>query len=429
MGPRARPNVVVITTHDTGRHLGCYGVNTVHTETIDAIAGDGCLFTNYFTTSPVCSPSRGAMMTGRYEQRNGLMGLVHSPWWWRFNPGERHLSHFLADAGYHTALFGVHHETAYPEEELCFHEIHSPGRESCLEVAQRAAAFIRSRHGLDEPFFAEIGFIETHKPYARFGYEPDCSKGVFVPPYLVDNHAARDDFAGLQGMVRAVDAAVATILGALEEGGHVENTLLVFTVDHGLEVPRAKWTCYDPGIEVALIMRWPAGGIAGGLTNDWLLSNVDFLPTVLDLIGEPLPDGLDGRSFAGAFRDQGIPPRERIYGMFEGASNRFVRTNRLKLIRSFKPQRLFETPADVGTAKLNASRPPTPYVQLYDLLHDPHEFTDLASEPAYADVLAELDAALWRWMEDVDDPLLSGPTPTPYYLGAVAGYQAWRRQG
>ena len=76
---QARPNVVIVTTHDTGRHLGRYGVDTVRSEAIDSVAADGCTFANYFTTSPVCSPSRGTMMTGRYEQRNGLMNLVHSP--------------------------------------------------------------------------------------------------------------------------------------------------------------------------------------------------------------------------------------------------------------------------------------------------------------------------------------------------------------
>ena len=81
------PNIIIITTHDTGRHFGCYGVDTVHTPAIDAIADDGFKFTNYFTTSPVCSPSRGAMLTGRYPQSNGLIGLTHSPWDWCFNEG------------------------------------------------------------------------------------------------------------------------------------------------------------------------------------------------------------------------------------------------------------------------------------------------------------------------------------------------------
>lgn len=247
--------------------------------------------------------------------------------------------------------------------------------------ATRAAGFISSRRGLGELFYAQIGSIETHKPYARFGCVPDRSKGVFVPPYLVDNGAAREDFAGLQGMIRAVDGAVATILRALEEAGHVENTFFAFTVDHGLEVPRTKWACYDPGIKAALIVRWPAGGIADGIRNDWLLSNIDLVPTLLDLIGEPLPANLDGQSFASAFRREERPMRERIFGMYEGAGNRFLRTVRYKPIRSFRPQRLRETPAEISNTKFSAARPPTPYVQLYDLAQDPDESCGVARDP------------------------------------------------
>ena len=426
--PSTKPNIVIITTHDTGRHLGCYGVDTVRSPSIDSLAADGCMFTNYFTTSPVCSPSRGTMMTGRYEQKNGLMGLVHSPWWWRYNQGERHLSHMLTDAGYHTALFGVHHESAYPEPELCFGEAYPLRGRPCIEVATCAAEFISTRRGQSEPFYAQIGFFETHKPYDRYGYAPDSSKGVSVPPYLVDNDVAREDFAGLQGNVVAVAEAVAVVLDALRNVDQTENTIFVFTVDHGVEVPRSKWTCYDPGIGVALIIRWPGGWIAGGTVNDWLLSNVDFVPTILDLIGESIPDNLDGQSFAAAFREGGKPPRDTIYGIFQGASNRYLRTDKFKLIRSFKPQRLFETPVDMGHTKLGGSSTPTPYVQLYDLEKDPNEFEDVATVPEYAAVLAELDGQLWRWMEEMQDPLLTGPTPTPYYLEAIAEYTKWQQQ-
>ena len=107
-----RPNILIITNHDSGRHFGCYGVETVHTPAIDALAADGMRFENYFATVPLCSPSRGAMLTGRYPQSTGLMGLTHAPWHWSLNKGEQHLSHILRDAGYHTALFGLQHEAA-----------------------------------------------------------------------------------------------------------------------------------------------------------------------------------------------------------------------------------------------------------------------------------------------------------------------------
>ena len=77
-----KPNILIITNHDSGRHFGCYGVETVHTPAIDALAADGLKFENYFATVPLCSPSRGAMLTGRYPQSTGLMGLTHAPWHW-----------------------------------------------------------------------------------------------------------------------------------------------------------------------------------------------------------------------------------------------------------------------------------------------------------------------------------------------------------
>ena len=123
-----KPNILIITNHDSGRHFGCYGVETVHTPAIDALAADGLRFENYFATVPLCSPSRGAMLTGRYPQSTGLMGLTHAPWHWSLNKGEQHLSHILRDAGYHTALFGLQHEAA-DVQTLGFEALHAQHRD------------------------------------------------------------------------------------------------------------------------------------------------------------------------------------------------------------------------------------------------------------------------------------------------------------
>ena len=98
--------------------------------------------------------------------------------------------------------------------------------------------------------------------------------------------------------------AVGTILAALDASGLAENTIVVYTTDHGIEFPRAKWFLYDAGIAVALLMRWPGGGITGGRVCDWLLSNVDFVPTLLDLAGVPIAQTVEGRSFAAWFADE-----------------------------------------------------------------------------------------------------------------------------
>jgi arylsulfatase A-like enzyme len=423
-----RPNILLITSHDTGRHLGPYGVETVHTPALDALATDGVRFDNSFTTSPVCSPSRGAMLTGRYPQSNGLLGLTHDPWDWTLNPGERHLSHLLRDAGYHTALFGIQHESE-DGASLGFRERHlerrpGRGRYPAGEVAAATAAFLAGEAAARAPFYAQIGFFETHRPFDSGGVAPDDSKGGWTPPYLLPNDASRADLARLQGAARALDAAVGVILAALEGSGLARDTLVVYTTDHGIEFPRAKWFLYDAGIGVALVMRWPGGGIAGGQARDQLLSNVDLLPTLLDLVGVPTPANVEGRSFADLL-DHGPPrpPREAVFAMFQGGANesRGVRTARHKLIRNFAPRRRHELPIDISNV---VQRARCPTVELFDLARDPDELADVGADPAYAAIRAGLSERLWAWLDAVRDPILRGPVPTPYYREAIAEYAA-----
>jgi arylsulfatase A-like enzyme len=410
-----KPNVIVVTTHDTGRHFGCYGVETVHSPAIAAIANDGCRFTNYFTTSPVRSPSRGCMLTGPYPQTNGLIGLTHSPWDWSFNEGERHLSHILRDAGYHTALFGIQHESSNLGD-LGFESHHGqrgPGlTRTALDIAESLSVFLNSETA-SQPFYGQVGFFETHRLHEFGDVLPDDSKGVYVPPYLVDDETSRRELAVQQGAVRRVNDAVQIITDALQDTGHQDDTLLVFTVDHGIEFPRAKWFCYDPGIEIALLVRWPDGGIKGGLTCDHLLSNVDFLPTLLALIGQPIPDNIEGISFAEAIKNPGAKqPREAVFSVFQGSDSRSIRTTQFKLIRNFAPRRILDTPVNMTSTP--RPRIKLPVVELYDLHKDPNEFINVATDPAYEDIYTDLSNQLWQWMEDVDDPSLKSPIPTPY---------------
>src|SRR5207302_1991129 len=102
--------------------------------------------------------------------------------------------------------------------------------------------------------------------------------------------------AGIQGAIRKVDAAVERILAAVEKTSLSENTLVLFTADHGIAFPRAKTTLYDAGIETALLLRWPAGGVAGGRVHEELISNVDILPTLLGAAGVPVPENVQGRN-------------------------------------------------------------------------------------------------------------------------------------
>src|SRR5690606_30971152 len=133
-----------------------------------------------------------------------------------------------------------------------------------LDVAQSVAGFLAGHAGAEQPFYAQIGFFETHRPHRFGGVEPDDSKGVFVPPYVARDATAVAEFALQQGSVRRADEAVGIIMRALADTGLDGNTIVVFTVDHGVEFPRAKGFAYEAGIEIAFIVRWPENGIRGG---------------------------------------------------------------------------------------------------------------------------------------------------------------------
>ena len=432
-----RANILMMTCHDLGRHLGCYGVETVHSEAIDGLAAEGCRFENYFATAALCSPSRGAMLTGRYPQANGLMHLTHSPWLWSFKPGERHLAALLAEAGYHTVLVGFQHVTRQDPRTLGYQEVMGAG-ELAPQRASSAVGFLQGRKPADPPFFLKVGFREVHRPFDVGGVQPDSEKGVYVPPYLVDTEVIRNDLAHLQGSIKFVDAAVGEILDGLQRSGLAENTIVVFTVDHGIPYSGAKCSLFDPGIEIPLILRWPAGDLVGGRVHPQLMSNVDFLPTLLDLVGVAIPEKVQGVSAAAVLRGESDAPlrdavfAEHLSQPLRDNTSRAIRTDRYKLIRYFDAGRTIIKPIDVDPRAVaeHVERPrrdgTRPVVQLFDLERDPIEYENLASEPDYAEVVRELSDRLWRWMEEVDDPILQGPIRSPYYEESIRDYARYR---
>ena len=428
------PNIVFLTSHDTGDWLGCYGHDTIQTPNLDSLASEGCRFSDSFCTSPVCTPSRGALMTGRYPQSNGLMGLIQTPYRWRLNEGERHLSHILADAGYHTVLFNHQHE-AEKDDKLGFEDmrLHDVGAfqlltgesvSTALETADAFQAFLQGRPSESKPFYAQLGFFETHTAYDWNGAVPDDSQGVHVPSYIVDDERAREHIAALQGSISSLDKAVGRILAALREAGEENNTIFVFTVDHGVQLPRHKWELYDGGIRTALLMRWPNGGISGGKECPWLVSNVDVVPTLLDLAGLSVPENIQGESCAGFFRSgNSSSHRDAVFAMMHGhnrwAESRCVRTANHKLIRNFSPSRQPIPPIKVGGSSRQQERP---VVELYNLQADPWEQENLAEKESSRTVRHELEKGLLSWMKAVEDPLLKGPVRTPYYEMAAENF-------
>jgi len=418
-----RPNILLVHWHDLGRHLGVYGAVGVDSPNLDRLAESGVRFDSAFAVSPLCSPARGALFTGRYPHANGLMGLTHLGW--EYHDQERTLPMHLRVAGYRTALIGLQHESS-DVRRLGFDVVDEcrdqNGRVERETVADRSVAWIADAATSDRPFLLTVGFREIHRPYPADQYPPDELDATSVPDWLPDNGATRRDFAALQSAIRIGDRAVGRVLDALDQAGIRDDTWVIFTTDHGLAAPGAKGTLSDAGTGVALIQRFPtAWGIAPGAT-DRLFSHVDLVPTILDRLGLPVPDDVQGSSHAPWLEDATVARSEPVFTEknFHDAYDpiRAVRTDRFKLIRNSEQRPRWVISGDiesslsrvgVGDDHLEHRAP----VELYDLETDPLETRNLAAEPAYAVRVAQLDAVLHRWQAATGDPLLDGSIARP----------------
>ena len=422
-----RPNILMITCHDLGRHLGCYGVESVQSGNLDRLASRGVRFANFYASSSVCSPARGSLHTGRYPQSNGLLGLTHSPWWWKLNDTERHTAEILKDIGYETHLIGFNH--VGDAKRLGYEHI-PPTECQAPQIVKAARDLIRVAAEQERPFFAKVGFPEVHRV---FTHGSDTAKGVFVPPWLQDTQDMRDDLAAFQATIKYFDERVGEILDALESSDVAENTLVIMTSDHGIPYPGAKWSVRKAGIEVPLILYRPGSVFSGGKVIQEVMSNVDVLPTILDYLDAEIPGNMQGYSFMPVLHGEtSSPPRTEAFAQYTPEMkrdnvSRCVITDRYHLIRYFSAGRLVEYPVDVHpqTFAFHQQRCKTkwgarPFVQMFDLERDPYELNDIGSEPENAAVVTELTGHLLAWMEDVNDPLLEGPLRTPYYERAMS---------
>lgn len=429
-------NILLFNSHDLGRHLGCYGINSVHTPNIDRFAAEGLLFDRYFTVAPQCSPSRAAMFTGRYPHANGVLGLTHDPFGWDLHPRERHLAEHLRAGGYNTIGIGVLHEAQYHTAPRFFDTIGASPTYKVHDVVNCALAEMAKAAKDGRPFYLQAGVAEPHR-FQKRGEEgqgflgdhlvPDSSKGVHVPPYLVDDESARKEVAELQGAIRHLDAEFGRLLAGLDALGLRDSTLVIFTTDHGIAMPRAKATLYDPGLEICLLMRGP--GILTGQRCPALLSNVDLAPTLADLAGQPPLPNQQGRSFAALLRAEPHEPRTHVFGELTYHDYydpmRSVRDQRHKLIlffssapafmdctQSWRPRAITKTPSDPWNQY-------HPVIELYDLEQDPHEQTNVAEVTAYSAVKETLLAALKTHLQATEDPILRGAVTPPHHAAAL----------
>jgi N-sulfoglucosamine sulfohydrolase len=429
---KKKPNIILFITHDQGQLIGCYDSpqmpNTLNTPNIDNLAKEGVQFKSNFCTAPQCSPSRGSIMTSLYPHQNGLMGLVNLGW--TLPETNKTLPMFLRDNGYTTYLVGLQHESR--DNSTLGYDLIIPQRFrnvlSLRRMKRDIPDFFDKLKQQKEPFYACIGTFGSHIPYKGWG-EPVDPDSIKVPPFLPDDEDIRMDFAELYGNIHTVDDLVGQVLGHLEDADLRDNTIFIYTTDHGIAFPRAKCTLYDPGIKTTFIMTLPESDVlTGGRIIDSMISNIDLLPSVLELIGAEVPTNIEGRSFLPILTGKTNKIRSEIFvektyhDIYDPM--RGIRTENYKYIKNFeKSDVLFEIPEDMrNTARCGGvfmNKYPELYEkermpeELYDLENDPNETNNVINDPDYKVIVAELKTKLNTWMTQTNDPLLAGRIKHP----------------
>ena len=436
-----RPNIVVFISDDHSQlDSQAYGSTEVRTPHLAKLAADGLKFTHAFVASPACGPSRTALLTGLWPARNGAEPN-HKP----KNPGVASLPPTLRALGYEVVAIGKVGHIDYAKNDG-FDSVVGPNQG--FEDTAAVAKFFATRD-TSKPLCLFVGTRHPHTVWStNVTYDPAAVK---IPPTHFDDPVARSERARYLTDVTKADMLLGEVR-ALAREKLSANTLFIYTADHGAALPFAKWSLYDAGIRVPLIMAWP-GRLKPGATSDAMVCWPDLLPTFIELAGGKVPDGLDGKSFAGVLRGTAPAHRDRVFSTHSGDANfcvypiRSVRTRDWKYIRNLHPEFQYHTHMSratgphrplfwdtwVAAAKTNpaAAAVVNRYIQrpaeeLYDLAADPFELRNLAADPKNATRLAALRAELDGWMKQQGDtqtvfgqPLLRGEPVTDLALGNV----------
>jgi N-sulfoglucosamine sulfohydrolase len=433
-----RPNIVWIVGENFDLDFGCYGAQNVATPNVDALASAGVRYTNVYSTSPVCAPSRSAFMTGLYATTTDTHHMrSHRDDDFRLPSGVRPITHRLADVGYQTANI-----THIDDEEVGTGKLDlNFVNEGPLYQAKRWEDL-----DVDKPFFAHFNMPEAeYDIYDRKSAEkkrvlwvgeewhpkvatPD---NVTPPPYYPDHKVVREEWARYLNSASGMDVRIGKILDRLKTDEVFDDTVIVFFSDNGrLEARGIHW-CFDSGLHVPMVIHWPKNfdppaHFAPGKIDDRVISLIDLTATTLRIAGVDVPVTMQGRPFLGADvgpeRKYAFSARDRIDET--EVRQRSVRGRRYHYIRNFTP--------GAGFATLNRykekcflvkplmrtllrdgrlSGPPAELMkplsdeQLFDTQGDPYEIHNLSKseDPRHRNALRQMRAALATWMVETGD--------------------------
>ena len=430
------PNILFIVSEDNGPEIGCYGT-PIETPHLDRLAGEGTLFANAYVPQAGCSQSRAAFLTGLYPHQNGQIGLA--TWNYSMYSGKLpNMVSVLKKAGYRTGIIGKLHVKPKEAFPFDFKAVASSNfsRKKMASYAREAERFIA---GGDRPFYLQVNYPDAHRPFIktvdRLPARPLSGQDVDAIPYMGINHPElRQQTADYYNCMMRLDAYIGELLKVLEVSGRAADTVVVYIGDHGADLLRGKRTCYEGGVKIPMIIRWP--GAEAGQRREELVTTLDLFPTFCEIAGV----GQAERT-RGGYRRPGISLKALLHGqspkwrsyLFTGFhlhSNhnpwpqRAVRGERYKLIynplagevnpgyaftmgKKFfdapEEQLLAEAPAHIRKAYQLMQRPPR--YELYDLEEDPHEFNNLAGDPDCSQILQRLRSALEQWQKASGDPL------------------------
>jgi choline-sulfatase len=433
----AKPNIIFILTDDQGPWaMGCAGNHEIITPNLDRLAESGVRFDHFFCTSPVCSPARASILTGKIPSQHGVHDFIkegncgESPI--EYLAGHTAYTEILASHGYCCGLSGKWHlgDSAAPQKGFTHWYAHQSGsgpyygapmirdgqpvREDgyITDVITDDALSFLDRSAQDgHPFYLSVHYTAPHHPWTN-GEHPqelldlyrdcpfDSCPQHFVHPdavYQYEKKHIRDCLQGYFAAVTGVDRNVGRLLDKLDELGIRNDTLIVFMSDNGFNCGHhGIWgkgngtfslNMFDTSVKVPAIFSHP-GRIPGSRVSSELLSQYDVMPTLLEYTGLSDPNGgkLPGSSFCPMLLGQSGLERDSVYVYDEYGAVRMVRSRDWKYVHRY---------------------PFGPH-ELYDLTNDPDESVNLHLQPEYEPILTQMRAELEEWFVRYADPMLDG---------------------
>jgi N-sulfoglucosamine sulfohydrolase len=431
-----RPNILFALADDwSWPHAGVYGDAVIRTPNFDRVAREGMLFNYCFSTSPSCTPSRAAMLTGQYphrlEEGGNLWGTL--PKKYPVYPA------LLEQAGYYVGIWGK----GWGPGDF------KPGGYTQNPAGKAYKSFADFLNAAPEgkPFCFWLGSHDPHRPYEpgaglAGGLKPD---NVHVPPFWPDVPDVRGDILDYYSRSERFDQQLGDALALLEKSGKLRNTIVLVSGDNGWPFPRAKCNLYDAGTRQPLGVLWPAK-VKPGTVSDDFINMMDFAPTFLEAAGIKPPPEMTGRSFLGLLtgdeksgsRNVAFVERERHANVRQGDLGypmRAIRTREFLYIRNLKAGRwpagdpeMWKTVGPFGDCDAGPTKQfildhrddakyakyfelcfaKRPAEELFDVTKDPDDLHNVVTDPAYADAKQKVAAQLDQWMKDTADPMVSG---------------------